>query len=63
MTTQVLLTVDEAAGRLSLKRSFTYELIRRGELRSVKIGGARRILIADLEQFVAQLETAHMKVS
>jgi hypothetical protein len=32
-------------------------LIRRGELRSLKIGGARRVAIADLEEFVGRLRS------
>jgi excisionase family DNA binding protein len=52
MSESLLVTIDEAARRIGLKRSFTYELIRKGQLHSVKIGGARRIVIADLERFV-----------
>ena len=55
MSNPLLLTVTEAAQRIRLGRSFTYDLIRRGELRSVKIGGARRVLAADLEEFVQRL--------
>jgi excisionase family DNA binding protein len=51
----LLLTVTEAAQRIRLGRSITYDLIRRGELRSVKIGGARRVLVTDLEEFVRRL--------
>lgn len=38
-----LLTVADAAKRLSLSRSTVYELIRRGDLASIRVGGARRI--------------------
>ncbi|MBI5284955.1 MAG: helix-turn-helix domain-containing protein [Chloroflexi bacterium] len=51
----MLLTVAEAAQRIRLGRSFTYDLIRRGTLPSVKIGGARRVAVADLEEFVRHL--------
>lgn len=52
-----LLTVEEAAERLRLSRGFLYQLIRRGEIPTVKIGKARRIRPADLERFI----TAHVE--
>ncbi len=55
MCEPLLLKVDDAADRLALGRSITYGLIQRGELPSVKIGGARRVLLSDLEAFVARL--------
>ena len=55
VTEQLLLTVSQAAGRLQLGRSLTYRLIQTGELRSVKIAGARRVLAQDLEEFVRGL--------
>jgi excisionase family DNA binding protein len=55
MSTELLLTVNEAARRLGLGRSFVYSFIRRGDLPSVKIGGARRVLASDLEDFVCRL--------
>lgn len=58
MGEKLLLTVDEAAKRMGLGRSFTYDLIRRGALVSLKIGGARRVAIADLEEFVGRLRDA-----
>lgn len=36
-------TVGEAAERLSLSRSKAYQMVGRGELRSLKIGGVVRI--------------------
>ena len=53
---KLLLSSSEAAERLSMGRSKIYELMRRGELRSVKIGGCRRIPRAALDDFVADLE-------
>jgi excisionase family DNA binding protein len=53
---KLLLSPSEAAERLSMGRSKIYELMRRGELRSVKIGGCRRIPRAALDDFVADLE-------
>ena len=52
--TKLLLTVPEAALRLGVGRSFLYELVMQGEIASVKLGRARRIPVASLEQFVEQ---------
>jgi excisionase family DNA binding protein len=56
MTLTTLLTPEEAAQVLRVGRSKVYELMRTGELRSVKIGGSRRISAVALAEFVAQLE-------
>ena len=50
-----LLTVGEVAHRLGLSRSFTYELILKGEIPSIKIGRARRVAAGVLEEYVARL--------
>ena len=50
----LLLTVSQAADRLELGRSLVYELVMRGEIASIKVGRARRIPAAALEQFVAE---------
>ena len=55
MSEVLLVTVTEAAYRIGLGRTITYDLIRRGELRSLKIGGARRVAVADIEEFVVRL--------
>jgi excisionase family DNA binding protein len=52
---QLLLTVKEAAARLRLGRSLTYRLIQTGQLPSVKVAGARRVLVRDLDRFVEGL--------
>lgn len=39
----VLLTVEEAARRLQIGRTFCYRLIRSGELESITIGNLRRV--------------------
>ncbi len=49
---RLLLTPEEAAERLSLSRTMIYELIRTGELQSVKVGRARRIPAGALDDFV-----------
>jgi excisionase family DNA binding protein len=55
---KLLLNPTEAAERLSMGRTKIYELMRRGELRSVKVGGCRRISRAALADFIAELEAA-----
>ena len=52
----LLLTPEEAAKALRVGRSKVYDLIRSGALRSVKIGGSRRISATALAEFVAALE-------
>ena len=52
---RLLLTVQEAAKRLSLGRSLMYELIRNGEVASVHVGRLRRISTDALSTYVASL--------
>jgi excisionase family DNA binding protein len=49
---KLLLTIGEAAARLSVGRSFLYGLVMRGEIASVKLGRSRRIPVVALERFV-----------
>ena len=51
---KLLLTVSEAAAALSICRAVVYELLLSGNLASVKIGRARRIPVAVLEDFIAR---------
>jgi len=57
MSDKLLLTVPEAAERLGLGRSFTYELVQRGEIASLKLGRARRVPVAELERYVQRLQS------
>jgi excisionase family DNA binding protein len=50
----LLVKVDEAERILSLSRSTIYELLRRGELASVKVGAARRIPMTALRKWVEE---------
>jgi excisionase family DNA binding protein len=50
--TKTLLTVEEAAQRLSLSRNFIFRLIASGELTSIAVGRARRIPLTALVEFV-----------
>jgi len=52
----LLLTPEEAAQALRVGRSKVYVLMRSGALRSVKIGGSRRISATALAEFVKALE-------
>lgn len=52
----LLLTAEEAAYALRVGRSKVYELMRSGALRSVKIGGSRRVSATALAEYVARLE-------
>jgi len=52
---KLLLRPSEAAAHLSIGRSKVYELMRLGQLRSVKIGGSRRIPQAALADFIATI--------
>ena len=50
-----LLTAEETAQALRISRTSVYELIRTGQLASVRIGRRRRIPVAAIERYVAGL--------
>ena len=50
-----LLTVRDAATRLSCGRSLVYQLIADGELEAVKLGRLRRVPVDALESLVERL--------
>ena len=52
----LLVRPEDAAQALGVGRTKVYELMRSSALRSVKIGGLRRIPADALAEFVAQLE-------
>jgi excisionase family DNA binding protein len=52
----LLLTAEEAARALRVGRSKVYELMRSGQLRSVKLGGSRHVSVKALAEFIAWLE-------
>lgn len=56
----LLVRPEDAADALGVGRTKVYELMRSGALRSVKVGGLRRIPAAALAEFVAQLEEEHV---
>ena len=53
--TRLLLTPEEAAEALSIGRTRVYELLRTGELVSVRIGHSRRIPADALVHYVEHL--------
>lgn len=52
----LLVCPEDAARVLGIGRTKVYELIRRGELRSVRVDGLRRIPVAALVEYVKRLE-------
>lgn len=55
MVRPLLVSVDEPAGLLGIGRTTLYELIRRGDLRPIRIGWCVRIPQRELEEFVERL--------
>lgn len=53
-----LLTVDEVAQVCALGRTKVYELIRTGEIESVKIGSARRVTDEAVRKFIRSLRSS-----
>jgi excisionase family DNA binding protein len=51
-----LLTPEQAKERLSVGRSTIYQLIRTGQLRSVRFGRAIRVSESEIERFVREAE-------
>jgi excisionase family DNA binding protein len=52
---KLLLTPEEAASALSIKRTYLYHLLATGQLYSIKVGRARRIPSEALHAFVERL--------
>jgi excisionase family DNA binding protein len=57
-SSQLLFTPEQAATSLAIGRTKVYELLRYGELESVRIGSSRRIPASGLEEYVRRLRTA-----
>ena len=51
----VVYTVEEAAQVLKISRWKIFDLIRTNQLRSVKIGGLRRIPYTAIDEYITQL--------
>lgn len=54
---RILYPVKEAAQQLGMSVSYTRDLIMSGQLRSVKIGHARRVPADALHEYVQRLDT------
>jgi excisionase family DNA binding protein len=52
---KLLITVNEAAQRLSIGRPKMWQLVMTGEVLSIKIGASRRIPVAALEAYVERV--------
>lgn len=52
---KVLVSVDEAAAMLSLGRTSVYNLVMQNELRSVKVGRTRHIVVSSLHDYICRL--------
>jgi len=55
MTASILLTPEQAAASLAIGRTKVFELLRSGELESVRIGSCRRIPSETLQDYVLGL--------
>lgn len=51
---ETLLTVKQVAARLAIGRTTVYELIGRQEIRTIKIGRARRVPESAIDQWIAR---------
>ena len=60
ITGKELLTVKETAQLLSISRTKVFDLLARSELRSLKIGRARRIARSELERFITKATEASL---
>ena len=52
-----LLTIEEAAAVLRIGRTTFYDLIKRGQLRTVHIGRSCRVTRAELDRYVQRLDS------
>jgi excisionase family DNA binding protein len=50
--TKLLVTVEEAAAMLSLGRTLTWALVRKGELSSIRVGKSRRVIVSSLHEYI-----------
>ena len=55
MAEELLVSVVEAARRLSIARSHVYQHLQNGTLPSIQIGRARRIEVRELDAFVERM--------
>lgn len=56
---QKLLTVPQVLEQLGVCRATFYEIVKRGDLTVVKLGGATRVRLTDLQRYVDNLPQLH----
>ena len=49
---KLLVTVEDAAAMLSLGRTLTWALVRQNELRSIRVGKTRRVVVSSLHEYI-----------
>jgi excisionase family DNA binding protein len=49
---RLLVTVEDAAAMLSLGRTLTWALVRKNELRSIRVGKTRRVVVSSLHEYI-----------
>ncbi|WP_432941104.1 helix-turn-helix domain-containing protein [Kribbella sp. CA-253562] len=54
---QIFLTVEEVAKALRIGRTRVFDLIAKGEIKSVLIGRSRRVSVEALRQYAKKLES------
>ena len=58
-----LLTGDEVSAILNISRAYAYQLMRTGEIPSVKIGRSVRVRREDLDAYIARNTTSKISPS
>lgn len=51
---RLLISVEEAAEILGIGRTAAYELVRTKQVKSVKLGRSRRVVLSSLNEFIMQ---------
>lgn len=52
---RLLISVEEAAEILGIGRTAAYELVRTKQLKSVKLGRSRRVVLSSLNEYIKEL--------
>ena len=55
----ILLKGDDVAKILNISRSFAFQLMRHGEIPTVRMGRSVRVRKADLDQYIRENTTTH----
>lgn len=63
MSESLLISIPEACRRASVGRSFLYERLASGEIRSVKAGRRRLVDVVSLTQWTAALPASPLKLT